>query len=104
MKSMCLPRFRVRTLMVLVAVAASVFTAIALYQRRAQFLQRSWEYEYGEGDYLYNANAYERLGQSPQLVRHLRKRANYYGGLATKYRYSARYPWLPVAPDPPAPK
>ncbi len=24
--------------------------------------------------------------------------------MARKYRYAARYPWLPVAPDPPEPK
>lgn len=26
--------------------------------------------------------------------------AVYFGQLATKYRYAASHPWLPVAPDP----
>lgn len=29
--------------------------------------------------------------------------AEYCAGLATKYRRAARYPWLPVEPDPPPP-
>lgn len=29
---------------------------------------------------------------------------DYYDGLEKKYRRAARYPWLPVAPDPPVPE
>jgi hypothetical protein len=28
----------------------------------------------------------------------------YYQSLASKYQHAARYPWLPVEPDPPEPK
>ena len=28
----------------------------------------------------------------------------YHEGMAEKYRRAARYPWLPVAPDPPMPE
>jgi hypothetical protein len=28
----------------------------------------------------------------------------YHGSLASKYWYAARYPWLPVEPDPPDPE
>jgi hypothetical protein len=30
-------------------------------------------------------------------------RAAYFAGLGAKYRPASRYPWLPVAPDPPPP-
>jgi hypothetical protein len=30
--------------------------------------------------------------------------ANYHGRLRRKYERAARYPWLPIAPDPPEPK
>jgi hypothetical protein len=32
------------------------------------------------------------------------RRAEYFGRLARKYERAARYPWLPVPPDPPEPK
>jgi hypothetical protein len=33
-----------------------------------------------------------------------RRRADHYDSLRKTYQYAARYPWLPVAPDPPAPE
>jgi hypothetical protein len=32
------------------------------------------------------------------------RRSDHYGALEAKYERAARYPWLPVAPDPPEPK
>jgi hypothetical protein len=34
----------------------------------------------------------------------LRRRSEYHRRLRRKYERAARYPWLPVAPDPPEPK
>ena len=31
-------------------------------------------------------------------------RADHHAAMAEKYRHAARYPWLPVAPDPPEPE
>lgn len=42
----------------------------------------------------------------PQPIRPdlARKYVAYWGPIVSKYERAARYPWLPVAPDPPEPK
>jgi len=50
------------------------------------------------------AAANEKLAQHMVSFAALRDaRAQYYSDLAAKYRRAARYPWLPVPPDPPEP-
>jgi hypothetical protein len=39
----------------------------------------------------------------PVAMEVYRRRALYYRGLRDKYKNASRFPWLPVAPDPPAP-
>jgi hypothetical protein len=34
----------------------------------------------------------------------LARETAYFGALARKYRHAARYPWLPLEPDPPGPE
>ena len=46
--------------------------------------------------------AVRRLGREPSAVP--RQRAIYHAALRRKYERAARYPWLPVPPDPPEPK
>jgi len=44
-----------------------------------------------------------RRSHHEAMARHSRF-AEYYSDLATRYRRAARYPWLPVPPDPPEPR
>ena len=41
---------------------------------------------------------------SERVAKHEGTRADYQAALKTKYERAARYPWLPVEPDPPAPE
>jgi hypothetical protein len=36
--------------------------------------------------------------------RRLKRIADHYLGLATKYERAARFPWVPIGPDPPEPR
>jgi hypothetical protein len=38
------------------------------------------------------------------LTRDQVEESDWHAALAEKYRHAARYPWLPVGPDPPVPK
>ena len=99
------PHFRVRTLMVVVAVVALLVwgTMIGLrsygYYRLARyysFQERGWR----EGAARARGNpAQARTVEAvygPQMV-------EYYAPLAAKYRRAMWRPWMPVAPDPHAP-
>jgi hypothetical protein len=48
--------------------------------------------------------AVERRSDDPEVDRHLRQRTAYYYRQRLKYERAARYPWLPVPPDPPKPE
>lgn len=41
--------------------------------------------------------------EKPIIAAHYR-RSDYYAALQAKYERAARYPWLPVEPDPPMPE
>lgn len=45
-----------------------------------------------------------RLESFRQSLALARRRTAYHAAMARKYRRAARYPWLPVAPDPPEPE
>src|SRR5262245_48388973 len=102
---MPLPRFRLRTLMIAVMVAA-----MALYRLHLSRLRR---------DYQAIAATHVQRGQLFVLtpVMHAsrgltfrvagsdsRRRQEYHAQLRRKYERAARHPWLPVPPDPPAPR
>lgn len=109
---MRLPRFRVRTLMVVVLVSAYV---VNLAIRNREFRRRAREHKVisfgtmehprpltpspsgvlGKGA-LTTLFSRERLAPSPFHEQH--------DQMAIKYERAARYPWLPVPPDPPEPK
>jgi hypothetical protein len=44
------------------------------------------------------------LDRSKETLTTLPGKRAYHAAMARKYRRAARYPWLPVEPDPPAPK
>jgi len=45
-----------------------------------------------------------RLDRSRRNLALWTNRIAYYRAMAHKYQHAARYPWLPVEPDPPAPR
>jgi hypothetical protein len=53
---------------------------------------------------LPNKSAYEMKQEIERLEGLARQRAEHYQQLEVKYLRAARYPWLPVAPDPPRPE
>jgi hypothetical protein len=100
-------RFTVRRLMVLVAILGLVVGVIVLSERRRvwfrglanEHLEKGLRYfvVLGGGDSEYQRKSLrlweERYGA---FVAH-------HGRLHDKYEWAARYPWLPVAADPPEP-
>jgi hypothetical protein len=120
---MKLPRVRVtvRGLMVLVAVAGLLVSFAVLVQRRAYYRLQMAMYRDAEEASLEMVRATDRRleqietasrpGQTVPEVdtlrtynERVRAQAEYYEELVSKYRRAADRPWLPVAPDPPAPK
>ena len=108
---MRLPRFRIRTLMIAVAVVgllAGLVVALTrrsagLRQQAASFAQVSNQ-EALQGMYIerrYHWGPAEP--EKPIIAAHFR-RSDYYAALRAKYERAARRPWLPVAPDPPPPQ
>jgi hypothetical protein len=91
---MRLPRFRLRTLMVAVAVAAVVLGLGArslAFRQRAECCRTRFEPVCGE----YRPETPAEIAED--------RRRTYHAHLWAKYERAARYPWLPVWPDPPEP-
>jgi hypothetical protein len=82
-----LPRFRLRALLIAVAFAAALLAVgVCMKRRSAAFAERARhhaQYAYGSTLPIYYS---------------------YHRDLAAKYERAARYPWLPVEPDPPEPE
>jgi hypothetical protein len=98
---MRLPRMTTRRWMVAVAVVAMLMgeadIAQRLRRRRDEFVSRAqW---HGEIVATWNA----RWRPAPPGAATLRL-MDYHGSLARKYERAARYPWLPVEPDPREPE
>jgi hypothetical protein len=94
-------RFTVRRLMLGVAVAALVITGcLGISRARGQ---REWLAGYHEsraGSLMKNAEPGSSEIKDPVIRAQLR----WNEAMAEKYRWAARYPWLPIAPDPPEPE
>lgn len=109
---MWMPRFRIWTMMVAVVVLALALAASKLARTASERSQVADRYAHQAN--LYRKSAAEdekglstatedtRQAKVNSLGRFSRKAA-YYSTLEAHYRRAARYPWLPVAPDPPAP-
>jgi hypothetical protein len=100
------PRFTVRRLMVVVALAALLLGVIAgVENRRRSFLSlvdahRAGMIAWEEGDPSETSRErFDLSGRKVSLKDH-----RWHLQMAEKYERAARYPWLPVAPDPPAPE
>ncbi len=104
-------RFTVRRMMIVVVFAASILAAIAAVERRReQFRRKAQEYSRMSNDlfvhgYLFGKSS--TFGPSAAEVRisdEYQRRSIRYLRLKEKYDRAARYPWVPLAPDPPEPR
>jgi hypothetical protein len=108
---MRMPRFRftIRRMMVAVAIVGALFGVLGLWQRSAAYAAIAERH--ADEELAIVALALDALTarDGPRLptgltLRMLMSRAVLHHKLARKYRRAARYPWLPVAPDPPEPE
>ena len=88
-------RFTVRRMMVAVAVVACIFWAsLLIMERRRRFLMIAGSLRMPDARFLrYRDNAVYEL-----------RLARWHDEMQAKYEFAAAHPWLPVAPDPPAPE
>jgi hypothetical protein len=94
---MCPPRFRLRSLLIAVAVAAVAF---GLAERSRRFRRLAVYHEVRvkwRGATSMGLTAWKD-GRG-QLV--TEQRSDWHDAMRTKYQRAAERPWLPVAPDPP---
>jgi hypothetical protein len=105
------PRFTTRTAIVIVALASLAAWGVAMQRRSDAYTARAREHELRRWSYSINVSVWSaEKAQHPgsrdyyeALLAPLQRGAEYEDRLVRKYRRAARYPWLPVAPDPPAP-
>src|SRR5690242_6532202 len=96
-------RFRLRTLMIAVAVAALLLAAKLARERSVVYRERSFVAECFARAIDFSLAGAEMRGDAIAAAKH-REAQRYYLRLAAKYRRAARFPWLPVPPDPPPPE
>jgi hypothetical protein len=93
-----LPRYRLRTLLILVAVAGLLLGAAAmLRRRRARFLRLSAYHAARSGP-----DVWYRTTISDVILWH-QEIYGWHDALAAKYRFAADHPWRWAPPDPPRP-
>lgn len=83
---MRMPRFRLRTLLILVVLAGVGVGGYVLWGRSVEYAQKAEQYRIMGG-----------VAHSPVAAQRRYR-------VADHYRRAARYPWLTVAPDPPEPE
>jgi hypothetical protein len=94
---MRLPRFRVRTLMIAVSVAALLVWGAMMGTRSYDYYRRAREYGVQERGWR------ESAAEGRFRVEFCLQCVDYFAQLSRKYRRAMWRPWLPVAPDPHAP-
>jgi hypothetical protein len=97
-------RFTVRRLMIAVAVVGiSIGCAVG---RRTAFLARAEGHRVRSGVFVYHnadgTSLWEIVGRDGSRISEARR--SYHKDMLWKYQRAARYPWLPVWPDPPEPE
>ena len=102
------PGFRLRTLLVAVAVVGVVLSPPVLLARSHRFLALAVAHQRaGGGPFFHSFIDAKGLAYLDDLSRRASRlspeRRNWHRSLAQKYFRAASHPWLPVAPDPPPP-
>jgi hypothetical protein len=117
-RAMRLPRFRVRALMIAVAATAALLGGGLAIKRREAAFQKSADYHYltyvdtfwsGPPTELIPAHPDDepspvQWAKSMAWQEHKSRLMDYHQAMQAKYEHAARYPWLPVALDPPLPE
>jgi FtsZ-interacting cell division protein ZipA len=102
------PRFTVRRLMVAVAIVALVLCGWETWRKRSSYLELADQQSALKDHCRLMLEHVEFLAErrfaDKSEVALSRRRMDYHRDLAEKYERAARYPWLPVAPDPPEPE
>ena len=92
---------------VVAVVALAIWAQFQVDARRNQFTQLIREYEakrYAASAFAYSGPAGKIMEERLKADKMRRAKASaYYTDLIQKYERAVRYPWLPVAPDPPKP-
>jgi len=91
-----MPRLTIRWMVLVVAV---VGLACGMLVRSARHRDKALRYTLS--DYVVVQGYYPE--RTPSLERRVGQLSAHYSVLAAKYERLARYPWLPVPPDPPEP-
>jgi hypothetical protein len=95
-------RFTVRTLVVIVAIIGLAMAVVTMVRRSSEF--REIAEEQADSEQMSMAYADEGRGKNGDGQRVARgEQMAAYRALRIKYERAARYPWLPVEPDPPEP-
>lgn len=95
---MRLPRFTIRRLMILVAIASLLMGTQRLWGRRSFFLEQAETCDDRANDFAMGYVCLKDEYDTPGMYERLQA---YWVAMARKYRHAARYPWLSVEPDPP---
>jgi hypothetical protein len=106
-----LPRLRLRSGMILVAIAASLMGWALHCWRSEGYARLAERYRAEEEGHAETAELIRKEQTMPRLSREQtligvafhRRQASYYRRLRDKYEAAAARPWRPVAPDPPPP-
>jgi hypothetical protein len=105
---MRVPKFRIRTLMIAVAVLGIAFGGLAGLQQMSQrsvtlrALARNHRHRGLVNRLTLELLVAQRAAKAD--TERYRMRAEYHNALDRKYEYAARHPWLPVSSDPPEPR
>jgi hypothetical protein len=97
------PRFRIRTLMIAVAVVAISLCVEVVRRRQEKYRCLALRHEILE-ELLKHGHHYGEGYPSSDYLEVRRRLAKYHAQMKTKYVQAARYPWLSVPPDPPPPE
>ncbi len=101
-------RFTVRGMMIVVAAAAVILLATRWWLSSRVYRSKSVEFARGaESNQFFSTDYTPYAGQSPgdaRLYTYYKVSEFYYLTLMRKYERAAHFPWLPVEPDPTAPR
>ncbi len=97
-------RFTVRWMMAAVAILGVTLGFYAWSRRRSEAFAIRWIHHYGKAtDSGIELVKTGRMGDAARAAM-LRRRMDWHCDMWQKYGHAARYPWLPVPPDPPEPE
>jgi hypothetical protein len=100
---MRLPRITIRRMMIVVALAGIALGLWTIKRRQEEFRELAGRHGYFAGMMGLDAWESREAGDHQRALNREEKQA-IHQRLQIKYARAARYPWLPVEPDPPAPE